>query len=441
VLLLFYLQLGVKIREAIAWTMVSSFATLLWPVANSTFDNAQHAFFALCAFYLGFLSARRKSVTYAVAGGLMGGVLVLYQEYFLLIIPALALSTVNWGAGSDAHSPPIPDGKNSLILELSSAVKRTYQEAATMLRTAWNKPGEARSSCLRYVLFLAAVSIGIVMSLMYNEIRFGSWFDDGKLRFMAQRHHPLFGNPLAGFLTLLVSPGKSVFLYSPPLVLGVLGISELWRRKRELAVAIGISSAALVLFLSFFACPGGDWCWGPRYLLPVLPLWALTFPFAVKTKVKWRTAIVVVGAGFLIQLLALSVENQRFFFERGFSDFFWEDSWIYFKHSALAARFGEALSLFNGLPSTAQYFNSLPVPSLITYAPLGPPANVPRALAPIWTRHFQVYFLPRPWPLWMPRIPVAARPINVSAWLTALFGVTVLGLGLTYRAVQKGKSR
>jgi hypothetical protein len=289
-------------------------------------------------------------------------------------------------------------------------------------------------------VFLGAVSIGIVLSLVYNEIRFGSWFDDGKLRFMAQRHHPLFGNPIAGFLTLLVSPGKSVFLYSPSLVLGLLGIRELWRRRSELAVAIGISSAALVLFLSFFACPGGDWCWGPRYLLPLLPLWALAFPFAVKTKVKWRLAIVVVAAGFFIQLLALSVENQRFFFERGFSDFFWEDSWVYFKHSALVARFGEALSLFNGLPSTAQFFNSLPVPNLITYAPLGPPANVPRALTPIWIRHFQVFFLPKPWPLWMPQIPVAARPINVSAWLTALFGVTVLGLGLTFRGVQKSES-
>jgi hypothetical protein len=442
ILLLFYLELGVKIREAIAWTMVSSFATFLWPVANSTFDNAQHAFFALAAFYLGYLSVRRRSLIYAGAGGLLAGVLVLYQEYFLLIIPALALSTIDWNSERDASSPRVPESKDSLILGLASAVKRICQEAAATIRTAWNEPGEARSSCLRYGVFLGAVSVGIVLSLLYNEVRFGSWLDDGKLRFMAQRHHPLFGNPLAGFLTLLVSPGKSVFLYSPPLVLGVLGMGGLRRRKPELSAAIGISSAALVLFLSFFACPGGDWCWGPRYLLPLLPLWALAFPFALRLKAKRRLAIALITAGVLVQLLALSVENQRFFFDRGFNDFFWaEDSWVYFKHSALVARFGEALSLFNGLPSTAQYFNSLPVPSLTTYAPLGPPANVPRALAPVWIRHFQVFFLPRPWPLWMPRIPAAMRPINVSAWLAALFGVTVLGFGLTYRGVQRSESR
>ena len=441
VLLLFYLELGARTREAIAWTMISSFATLLWPVANSAFDNAQHAFFALAAFYLGFLSARRRSVICAVAGGLMAGVLVLYQEYFLLIIPALALSTIDWKSEGDTISRSI-DHKDSLVFATASAVKGSYQKATRLLRTAWNEPGEARSSGLRYGLFLTAVSVGIVLSLVYNEVRFGSWLDDGKLRFMAQRHHPLFGNPLAGFLTLLVSPGKSAFLYSPPLVLGVLGIGELWRRKFELAAAILISSAALVFFLSFFACPGGDWCWGPRYLLPLLPLWALAFPFAVRTNAKRRLAIAVVGAGFLVQLLALSVENQRFFFDRGFNDFFWaEDSWVYFKHSALVARFGEALSLFNGPPSTAQYFNSLPVPNLITYAPLGPPANVPRALTPIWIRHFQVFFLPRPWPFWMLRIPAAICPINVSAWLTALFGVTVLGLVLTYRGIQKSEPR
>ena len=81
VLFLFYLELGISARTAFTWTMVSSLATYLWPISNSTFDNAQHAFFALAAVYFGVLSARRKSPAYAVLGGLMAGILVLYQEY------------------------------------------------------------------------------------------------------------------------------------------------------------------------------------------------------------------------------------------------------------------------------------------------------------------------------------------------------------------------
>src|SRR5258708_34504253 len=66
ILFLFYLELGATTRKAFAWTMVSSFATFIWPASNTTFDNAQHAFFPLPSVYLGFLGAPSKSATYAV---------------------------------------------------------------------------------------------------------------------------------------------------------------------------------------------------------------------------------------------------------------------------------------------------------------------------------------------------------------------------------------
>src|SRR6516164_446214 len=270
VLFLFYLELGVTTRRAIAWTMVSSFATLLWPVSNSTFDNSQHAFFALAALYFAFLSARRKSRTMAVIGGIFAGVLILYQEYFLLIVPALALATLDWGL-ADRESLTT----ESVVPRVASFPKRVLQEAWYLIRTAYDRSGDARASCVRYCLFVAAVSLGVALALGYNYFRFGSWLDDGKFRFLALRHHPLLGNPVAGFLTLLCSPGKGVFLYSPP---GILGIARLRRRRPALAGAIVTSSLLLVLFISCFACPGGDWCWGPRYLTPLLPLWDLAFP-------------------------------------------------------------------------------------------------------------------------------------------------------------------
>jgi len=247
----------------------------------------------------------------------------------------------------------------------------------------------------------------------------------------------LFRNPLSGFLTLLISPGKSIFLYSPPIVLAVLGIGQLWRRRPELATLIGSSSLVLVFFLSWIAFVGGDWCWGPRYLAVLLPLWALALPFTVGHGVGKKLALAIIGVGFLVQALALSVENQRFFFERGLNDFFWaEDSWFYFKHSALIARVGEAISLREGVPPTAHLFNSIPAPELTTYCPLGPPRNIPRKLAPTWMRQFQIYFLPRPWPLWMSWLPPGARPIDMGPWLVGLLSTCILGAGLIYRGLQ-----
>lgn len=96
VLFLFYVELGLSVRRACLWALVCAFATMLWPLSGSTFDNAQHAFFAIVSTYLGFLSSRRNSNALAVAGGLFASMLLLYQEYFLMIIPALALSTIRW---------------------------------------------------------------------------------------------------------------------------------------------------------------------------------------------------------------------------------------------------------------------------------------------------------------------------------------------------------
>jgi hypothetical protein len=442
VLFLFYLELGVELRAAFLWTMVASFATLVWPSSSTTFDNAQHAFFGLSAAYLGFLSSRRDARKLALAGGLMAGILILYQEYFLLIVPALAVSTLDWSAlrkkllSTESREPKT--GPASGLSRLVSGMAREIRVPFALVREAFRGPGEARSSCLRCLCFLAGVSVGLLLSFGYNDLRFGSFFDSGKMRNFSHRH-PVWGNPLAGLPTLLISPGKSLFLYSPPLVLGILGIRSLWRRRPEAALVIVNASAALVLFMSCYAGLGGDWCWGPRYLTILLPLWALAFPFIPVGKVRRDAVLAIIGAGLLVQAMGLSVETQRFFFERGFHDYFWaEDPWVYFKHSALFARVGETLSLADGPPSTARFFNSAPGMDWYTYTILGPPAELPRNLSPVWMRMFQIYYLPRPWPLWLSWIRPALRPIDLRAWLLSLLTIAAAGCGLIYRGFRKG---
>jgi hypothetical protein len=438
ILFLFYLELGIETRRALFWSIVSSFATLIWPVSNSTFDNGQHAFFAIAALYFAFLSARHKSRTSAVIGGLLAGVLVLYQEYFLLIIPALALATLDWENADRESLLTKATGTPSLVTSLTPRLKRTFKALLNLTRTAQGRPEDARESCVGYWLFVAAACLGLALTIGYNDLRFGSWLDDGKLRSAALRHYPLLGNPLTGALTLLFSPGKSAFLYSPTLILGLFAIGRFWRRWSALAAAITVSSILLFIFLSCVALVSGDWCWGPRYLLPLLPLWALSFPFVVGNRRGRILTFAIIAVGLLVQLFALSVDNQRFFFERGFNDFFWaEDPWVYFKHSALLTRFGETLSLRHGVPPTAHLFSPVPTPSLYTYAPLGAPVGVPRSLAPIWIRNFAVFFLPRPWPLWMSSLSPALRPIDLRAWVLGTLITILTGFGLIFRGIRR----
>lgn len=435
VLFLIYLELGVAKRSALFWTGVSMFATMIWPSSCTTLDNAQNAFFAVAAVYFALLSARRGTAAYASIGGLAAGVLLLYQEYFVLIIPAMALATL--GKRENDAPERFPLEPRETTRPTKSAGTQLPRKVAEFIQEAWREPGDARTSCLRYCWFMAGAGVGLILSLAYNEMRFGSLLHSGKVQ-AAVQSYPLFGNPLAGFLTVLISPGKSVFLYSPPLVLGILGLRGLFRCAPLLAAAIVTASVTLVLFISCISFAGGDWCWGPRYLTPLLPLLAIAFPFATEHLGKRQLIPVLVGLGLIVQVLALSADNQRFFFQRALPDYFWaDDSWFYFKHSALYARVGEAISLPQGPPPMAYYFNSTPVTEWATYASLGPAPGIPRNLSPIWMQRFKIFFLPRPWPLWMLSLPASARPVDIAAWLAGLAGLIGAGAGLVYHGLRK----
>jgi hypothetical protein len=434
ILFLFYLELGVTRGEALAWTAVSSFATYIWSISASAFDNPQHTFFVIALVYFAYLGSRRKSWIYAVVAGLCAGILFLYQEYFVLVIPGLALATLQWPLQTNSITAVETAKPESAAGRVLWTVRRTFQAACAFIRTAWSRPGDARSSLMRYSLILAGMCVGIGLSLAYNHLRFGSWLYSGKMRPDSLQPRHLLGNPLIGFLTLLVSPGKSIFLYSPTVIFGILGIHQLWRRKPELVAAIGASTLILVLFLSCIVFAGGDWCWGPRYLTPLLPLWALAFPFMAGFTAKRYLVPAIVAAGALAQLLGLSVENNRFFLEEGLYPFFWvNDPWFYFKHSAFFARFGEAISLSKGVPPTAQLLSTIPVSKAASGN-----ANLPRAIVSQW-KDFKIYFLPRPWPLWMQAVPSALRPVDMGAWLVGLLSMTVLGGGLTYQGLKEGE--
>jgi hypothetical protein len=147
--------------------------------------------------------------------------------------------------------------------------------------------------------------------------------------------------------------------------------------------------------------------------------------------------LALLAAGLVVQGLGLSVENQRYFFERALKDFFWaEDSWYYFKHSALFARVGEAASLLHGLPPEVCAFNPMTYPGLSTFTIFGPPPNVPRRLTPQWMRQFKVFYVLKPWPIWMWTIKPELRAINLEACLGALFGIVLLGIALIFHGFQ-----
>ena len=81
-------------------------------------------------------------------------------------------------------------------------------------------------------------------------------------------------NGLLVWYGLLFSPGKSVFIYSPLLVLGVLGWPLFFLRRRLMAVTLALVTAGFLLSVWATGWDAGV-SWGPRYALPLLALWVL----------------------------------------------------------------------------------------------------------------------------------------------------------------------
>jgi hypothetical protein len=156
------------------------------------------------------------------------------------------------------------------------------------------------------VPFLILSACGAAVTALVNWVRWGSPLDFGHHRTDEAFDFP----PHLGLYGLLLSPGKSVFLYAPILLLVFVYTSTLWRRGRaEFILVLGITLSYLALYCRWYDWMGGL-AWGPRFLVPLIPLWvALLGRALVAPEARAARGLIVVTAliGFAVQWLGLMV--------------------------------------------------------------------------------------------------------------------------------------
>ncbi len=388
VVLYFWLRrLGCNGSRSLAYSLIAAFATYLWPLSATTFDQAQQAFLLTAALYLGWQAGVRDSLAFSAWAGVACGCLLNYQEYFILLWPAVLLVTL-----------------------------RGEQLATSRPR-------------LRVLVQLVPILIGVALLFAFNELRFGAaYFFNRQPPGIA--HPSALGNPLVGLPGLLLSPGKSILLYSPVLVLGVLGLRRLRDRDPWLVKALWLATGTQLVFISWLSFFGSDWAWGPRYLGPLIALWVLPAAlWSTSTRAQHLVRVAIVVAGVTVQLLALSIDNHRFFFEHRLPGFFWKsDPWFYFRHSALLERPGEISRAWQEWRAgEATEFAPVPYRGLVTYMTVG---NADRERAPEWIRGFRSFHLARPWPLWMAGLDPGSRPVNLRRAIGSC--LILVGVGASF---------
>ncbi|MBL0216955.1 MAG: hypothetical protein IPQ07_24135 [Myxococcales bacterium] len=158
-------------------------------------------------------------------------------------------------------------------------------------------------------LALHAAAIGlpfVVASMIYNAMCFGSPFTTGYSEYFARHWGE---NSMSRLWAMFLSPGKSIFLYSPPLILGIAALPRLWREHRDACITALASIVPVLLVYSRYKL-NGDWSWGYRFCVFMTPTLALSIGVLIDAwqreparRVRRAVLAVVVAAGISVQLL------------------------------------------------------------------------------------------------------------------------------------------
>jgi hypothetical protein len=130
-----------------------------------------------------------------------------------------------------------------------------------------------------------------------------------------------WGFPPPGFLGLLISPSRGLFVYSPFLVVAVVGFVTAWRAKPDessrLVRDVSLATVGIYAMYSFFEIWFDDWAYGPRYMADALPLFAVGLTYALDREVLRALAARVLFA------ISLAWSFLIHFAGAGWYYFFW----------------------------------------------------------------------------------------------------------------------
>lgn len=274
VLFLFALDLGAGIKSAVALALLFAFATIEWAYAHDAYDIGPASALALLALFTLHRGLQRNHGGWIVASGCAMGFAVLTRLPIAVFLPVFG-------------------GYLLISVTLVGARAQLWREAVTYV-LEWGAP----------------IALSLAVMGWYNWSRFGSPLNGGQ----GGNGEIAFSTPLlTGLMGQLVSPGKSLLLFSPPLLIGVAALPAFMRRHVGLGLVILSAAAINLVFFGRYYEWAGDYAWGPRYTVPLTGL--LLLP-AISLLSTWRrqplvarVGLIVTGAaGVAVQILGVSID-------------------------------------------------------------------------------------------------------------------------------------
>jgi hypothetical protein len=283
-LYLYGLALGYRVPVALLVGLAFGLGTIAWPYSRTFFREPLFTWLALLSALLMMRLRQKLSASerpwFILAGlGLALAGVLFSKEASFLIIPALLVEAIP------------------------------------------SRLGRVRITRNLVVTLIALAVLGTVLGylILFSGIGPSRYAFDNRLQ-QVQHNVSAMSEGVRGYL---YSPARSLWVFSPILLLGFLGWPRLIHEHRWRQIAMPLT--ALVAFiLGYAAVRGPEWYggtgWGPRYLVPVTPfaaLWLLPVTeYLLSRGASWLARI---GAGLLmllsagIQILAALVPLNRYY--------------------------------------------------------------------------------------------------------------------------------
>jgi hypothetical protein len=207
---------------------------------------------------------------------------------------------------------PVSNGRAAaagVLLGAAIWVRPTHVIAALVFLIALYVRDRARAVTPAVVLS-AIVGFAAAAYLWRNNYLFGSFFNFGYPP-AAEGGKALntFNTPFfTGLYGYLFSPGKSIFIFAPVILLAIFGWRRLWRKNPGLATVAWLMPVMYILFFATYTQWEGGYCYGPRYLVPAIAFFALALGPALEGAARWVrvSAVLLFVCGFVVQVLGVA---------------------------------------------------------------------------------------------------------------------------------------
>ncbi len=269
-------RLGYSQRLSAGLGLAYALCTMVWPYSGTYFGEPLIALLILLAVYAAYAARdRRHALAWLIVAGTSLGLAVFIRERSAIMIPPF--------------------------------IVYVYLCHRRVLWRGW-------TAFFAPLLVLAGI-IGLL-----NLSRYGSPLTFG----FSALQHTSFSTPLVlGLYGLLISPGKGLLLYNPIAWVGFIGLAIMFRTRRREAILFALVILAELLFFAVYEFWTGGWNWGPRYIMPVLPLLVLAtgeWVYVNPTRLRRGILVALCVIGFVLNLPAVLVDHSRYLVSFGERD-------------------------------------------------------------------------------------------------------------------------